>query len=459
MDPQTLSETICQSSAAELEHLFNGAIACLAAFGLFMAEVMVAVDGTPIIVTTPEYRGCGCLKTTHTQRNEQGMQVKVVELVYGWRLIALLDLVTLIPLALRIVQIQDQEAPYLLALVEQAQSNLAPHSRIVHLVVDRAYVDGKTLYALDQMGIAFVLIAKTSMAAYITALAKSVESPWWYERLETVTHAHGRNQVQETWLTRVETASEIRTWESYRPPPQAGKHLRHEHRPALQAVLVRVWRNHDRQAEPRIYLTNRPVADPWAIVDLYDDRSWIENGLFRNSKQFWHLTRHFPKRSQAGVSSHLTFVVLMVATATAYRLWDKAQATPKPATQPARKTLTHRIVNRRTGEILPEARTLATLADHLVAPPWRAPDLKSTADDPDTPLAHALLDGQGLQRWRRQLQQDNRDKLIVFIDDRYGSLDTHEFLVLTRVPLRTIPPHLGSRKDILRRYACLAQPP
>jgi hypothetical protein len=186
--------------------------------------------------------------------------------------------------------------------------------------------------------------------------------------------------------------------------PQAGRHLRHKHRPTLHAVLVRVWRNHDLQAEPRIYLTNRPIVDPWAIVDLYDDRSWIENGLFRNSKQFWHLTHFFPKRSQAGVFSRLTFVVLMVAAATAYRLWDKAQTPTKPAAQPARKTIAHRIVNRMTGDILPEARTLSTLADHLVAPPWRSPDLKSTSDDPDTPLAHALLDGQGVQRWRRQLQ-------------------------------------------------------
>jgi hypothetical protein len=360
---------------------------------------------------------------------------------------------------MRIVQIQDNEAPYLLALVEQAQTNLAPHSRIVHLVVDRAYVDGKTLYALEQMGIAFVLIAKTTMAAYVTALAKRVESPLCYERIETVTQGHGRNQAQATWLTRVETASDIRTWESYRPPPQAGRHLRHEHRPALHAVLVRMWRNHDLQAQPRIYLTNRPLVDPWSILDLYDDRSWIENGLFRNSKQFWHLTRFFPKRSQAGVYSHLTFVVLMVATATAYRLWDKAQATPKSAPQPAHKTITHRIVNRMTGEILPEARTLSTLADHLAAPPWRSPDLKSTGDVPDTPLAHALLDGQGLQRWHRQLQQENRDKLIVFIENRYGIFDTHEFLVLTAVPLRSIPPHLGSREGILRRSGCLAQPP
>ena len=101
MDPQTLAETICKSSAEALEQLFNGTIARSAAFGLFMAEVMVAVDGTRI-TTGPEYAGRGCLKVIKQERNEQGVEVKVVELVYGWRLIALIDLVTLIPLALRI---------------------------------------------------------------------------------------------------------------------------------------------------------------------------------------------------------------------------------------------------------------------------------------------------------------------------------------------------------------------
>ena len=74
------------------------------------------------------------------------------------------------------------------------------------------------------------------------------------------------------------------------------------------------------------------------------------------------------------------------------------------------------------------------------------------ANDRNAPFSQHLLAGQGLQRWRQQLQQENRDKLIVFIADQYGIFDTHEFLVLTGVPLATIPPHLGSRETILRRY-------
>jgi hypothetical protein len=216
MDPQTLAETICKSSAAELERLFNGTIACLAAFGIFMAEAMAAVDGTPV-VTSPNFAGCGCVKQADTQKDEDGHKVKVIELAYGWRLIALIDLVTLIPLAIRIVQIQRSEVPYLLELVEQAQTNLAPHSKITRLVVDRGYVDGAALYKLDQMGIEFVLIAKRKMVAYGTALTLGVESPLTYERSETVPHGHGRNQTTETLVTRIEVARGIRTRHSSAP--------------------------------------------------------------------------------------------------------------------------------------------------------------------------------------------------------------------------------------------------
>jgi hypothetical protein len=458
MDPQTLAESICKSSATELERLFNGTIACLAAFGICMAEVMVAVDGTQI-VTSAQFEGCGCLRTTQKRRNEQGIEVKVVELVYGWRLIALVDLVTLIPLAIRIVQIQANEAPYLLGLVRQAQANLAPHSKIVRLVIDRAYVDGATLYQLDQMGIQFVLIAKRNLVAYGTALAASVESPLTYERIETVTHGHGRNQGTETLLTQVEIASGIRTWESYRPPPQAGTHLRHRDRPALNAVIVRMWRNHEPKQGPRIYLTNGSVDDPWSILDIYDDRSWIENGLFRNSKQFWHLTRWFPKRTEAGVRSHLTFVMLMVATATAYRLWSKIQSHPADAPIALQPIISHRIINRHTGEIVSDSRSLSRLAAHLASPPLLTPKAQHDSDGPEPGFSHHLLQGQGIERWRRQLQQENRDKLIVFIGEQYGIFDTHEFLVLTGVPLRSIPSILGTREDILHRYHCLGQPP
>lgn len=458
MDPQTLTHTICKASAGELERLFNGTIHCLAAFGVFMAEAMIAADGT-WVETTQRFRGCGCLAETKRKRNRQGVMVEFVELIFGWRLIALIDLVTLIPLAIKIVQIQEHEAPYLLELVRQAQANLEPYSRIRWLVVDRAYVDGPTLYELHQMGIIFVVIAKSNMAARTTALALSTEVPL-YERIETVRHGYGRDTWTEEWVTQVKPVTGIRTWTNYRPPKVAGERLKRDDRPALNAVVVTLWRNKTPSKDgARVYLTNGSVDNPWTIVDAYDDRSWIENGLFRNSKQFWRLTRWLPEKSEAGVRSHVTFVMLMVAVATAYRLWDKAQsgATHQMADHQISNTV-YRVVATDTGELTQLPATVDPAPTHLASAVasqtiGQAGD-ETTADRKSDFLTHSLLHGQGTLRWRRQLQRQNRDKVIVFIGNQYGIFDTHEFLILSGVPLRKLPPHLGSRKDVLRRFGC-----
>jgi hypothetical protein len=430
MDPQTLAKTICKASAGALERLFNGTLQLLAAAGCFPAEVRAAVDGTRI-VTTPKYQGCGRLADKQRKRTRGGAWVEVITWVYGWRLIALVDLTTLIPLAIKIVQIQEHEAPHLLALVEQAQQNLAPHSRIVSLVVDRAYVDGPTLYALDQRGIIWTLMAKSNQDARATAWALSAEGHE-QERQETVRHGQGRTATQETLCTRVVAVQGIRTWGSYRPPQEEVPRLAFADRPALNAVVIREWRNNlpDADTGPWVLLTNGPVADPWETVNAYDDRSWIENGLFRNSKQFWTLTRWFPQKDEAGVRTHLTFVMLMLATATAYRLWDKAQSeTPDPP--PSHLAL----------PALPPSRTARSEEE----------------PDPRPQLSHALLEGQGIARWRRELRRQNRDKLIVFVGEQYGIFDIYEFLILTGVPLRQLPPHIASPTDVLRRFGCLPE--
>jgi hypothetical protein len=458
MDPQTLAGIICKTSAQELEHLFNGTIRCLAALGVFLAEMMVIVDGTQV-VTTSRFRGCGCLAITKKRRSRQGVLVEYVELLFGWRLIALVDSTTLIPVAIKIVQIQENEAPCLVELVRQAQANLEPYSRIRRLVIDRAYVDGPSLYQLDQMGIIFVIIAKSNMAARTTALALSAQAPI-HERIETVRHGHGNNAWTEEWVTRVKSATDIRSWANYRPPKTPGKNLTWKNRPALNAVVVMLWRNKIPSKDgPRVYLTNGPVDDPWVTFDAYDDRSWIENGLFRNGKQFWRLTRWFPEKTAAGVHSHLTFVMLVVATATAYRLWDKAQsgATHRVSDHQI-DSIAHRVVAVDTGEItdLPTPPNPAPthLASSILPQPIDETDQKTTIDQLGDFLAHSLLGGQGPLHWRRQLQRENRDKVIVFIDQQYAIFDTHEFLVLSGVPLRTLPPHLGSRQDVLHRYGC-----
>jgi len=233
MDPQTLANAICKISASALQDLFKGTIRALAAFGVLMGEVTVAVDGTRV-VTPPTFQGRGKLSVTERTRNRQGVQVEVVKFVFGWRLIALIDLRTLIPLAITIVQIQEHEAPYLVALVQQAQANLAPHGRISQLVIDRAYVDGASLYALHELGITFVVIAKANMAVRAVALAEQAGT-LIYERAETVRRGHGREATTEVWVSRVRVVSDLRHWDAFRPNSVGSP-------PAARYLRAKVWR-------------------------------------------------------------------------------------------------------------------------------------------------------------------------------------------------------------------------
>ncbi len=81
-----------------------------------------------------------------------------------------------------------------------------------------------------------------------------------------------------------------------------------------------------------------------------------------------------------------------------------------------------------------------------------------TQSSPPTLLAHSLLGGQGILRWQRELAQESRDKVIVFIGNQYGIFNIYELLVLVGVVFRHPPPHLDPPEAVLRRYRCDAKP-
>jgi hypothetical protein len=58
----------------------------------------------------------------------------------------------------------------------------------------------------------------------------------------------------------------------------------------------------------------------------------------------------------------------------------------------------------------------------------------------------------GWQRWRRQLWEQNRDKVIVFAQGHYGIFHLAEYSLLLGVKLKDIPPEIGSRQQVLAKY-------
>ena len=311
----------------------------------------------------------------------------------------LIDVQTRLPLAMKVVKIQEYEGRWLLPLLEQAQRNLGTCGHIGTILIDRGYLDGEDLWQVHQQGVIFVVVGKTNMTVTqdAQALAKR-ERGQVRERL--VRHGRGKTAREEWLRTELVRIEGLTTYDDYGD----ASHTQYAHRrdyqgQAINAVVVRRWDNRVPTGEGTVYLTNGPVGDPFVVFDTYDWRSVIEEG-----KHPWHLGR-FPKKTEAAVIVHCHFTLLVMALCTAFRLWQAQQA--------------------------------VALTQQSKNPPA---------------LSTALLGGEGTARWRLRLKEENRDKVIVFVAQVYGIFHLAELAVLSGLRLQRLPSQLGSRQAILERY-------
>jgi hypothetical protein len=215
-------------------------------------------------------------------------------------------------------------------------------------------------------------------------------------RVHTVPHGQGKQR----WRDRLETAvvglTALTTSDQYGPEEHAQHHYRQDcagH--PLHAVVVRKWHNRDDGPGGKgVFLTNEAVTKPLKVFDTYDDRSLIEHCCITERKQAWTL-KHPPHKTARAIHVHVFFPLAMCALATAYRLRAEQAA------------------------------------------------------GGDEPV--------GWQRWRRQLIQQHRDKVILFAQGWYGIFHVAEYSLLLGVRLTEPPPEVGSRRDVLKKYGLLGQ--
>jgi hypothetical protein len=366
LTPQCLADNICKLSREQMESLFNQMVQVLVGMGLLDGKRIAALDGSKL-PTPATYEGCGKLKQTRSVKIK-GQSERATEEYYvsGWKVLVLIDVPTRLPLAMKVVQIQEYEGRWLVPLLEQAQRNLGSQGHIGTIVVDRGYLDGADLWQLHQQGVLFVVTSKAGMAvtADAQALAKGERAK---AREQVVHHGHGKEAKEERLRTELVGIEALTSYDAYGDPEQTQyAHRRDYSGQPINAVVVRRWNNRVPKAEGTVYLTNGPVSDPFVVFDAYDWRSVIENGVFKEGKYPWHLGR-FPKKTQAAVMVHCHFTLLVMGLCTAFRLWQAQQAS---------------------------------------TPPETAADLSS-----------ALLGGEGTARWRRRLKEENRDKVIIFVGE------------------------------------------
>src|SRR5918995_604320 len=198
ISPETLANNIVKLNLRDLEYVFNGAIRALAQAGVFSKQVTGIADGTDL-ETTERYTGCGQVARKVRLEDKWGKVHEIEVTVYGWKVLLLIDAVSKIPLAVKVGQIQEHEALWARALVTQARMNLASDASLAKVVFDKGFLDGTTLWWLDQQGIRFVVPAKTNMAVTTDARAQAAAGGDHTvgRRAHTVRHGQGKTARTE----------------------------------------------------------------------------------------------------------------------------------------------------------------------------------------------------------------------------------------------------------------------
>jgi len=390
----TVANHIVTITPRRIENFFNRSIQQLAKQGIFPKKIHAACDCT-LYETTSKFKGCGSV-TRKVKPKARGYR-KVGELkevtvtLYGWKVWAIYEIKTGIPLAIKIDTIEKPDNLHVLAVLEQAKENVKISSIIDSLVIDRGFLDGKVLYEIDRQGIEFVIPLKRNMEAAKDARQLALDSDSFppVTREVEVVHGYGKKKYTEKVLTTLVGVSDLLTCDWFNPEgSKANTNKKNYEAIPLNAVVVKKWDNKTPPLEKQVvFVTNIDVKDPFLTFDRYDDRSLMENKLFREVKQNWHF-EHPPKKTKEGVYIQTYMTMGMKALTSAFLKWQEEQlqleALGKPST-------------------------------------W--------------------------EMYRRRLKVLNRNKLIVFVDQLFGIFPSHEVFMLANVPVHDIAKELNITRD------------
>ena len=384
MDADVVGNFAALWSAEEAESFFNGVIAALAGNGAYGPWVRAVMDGSHLR-TTPDF-------TFETE---------------GWdglKLLVWWDAFSGLPLSAKVRDRKVYEPAHVMGLHKQAVANLGGHSRIGEFVADRLYVDGKVLYAIDQEDIIFSVVAKEKMRIRDDALS-----------MVAARTGYRQQRGKKEKMTKVVGLEGLTTFDDYNDPEEARhKNSKDYEPPTLNAVaVVRSERLFPKQGNiPWVLLTNGSVKQPLETYDRYDDRSLIENLMFREGKQGWNLERP-PQRNEKAYVAHVFLTLAVYALATAYRA--RCESEDNAATRAAK------------------AAAAATTATDREADEHRRPK-------------------EAIRHYRQRIARENKAKVWVRVGDVYGIFHLAELSILLGVRLREVPPEVGTREQVFRRY-------
>lgn len=411
---ESVAANIVKLGVLALAHFFNAFIRLAVPLAIDDDEVDVVIDCT-LYETTEKYKGAGRVTRTERVKLKDGSWGEVVKALFGWKVGVAYHPRSGLPLAVCVTRINTDDRAHFWTLLGDVEKNLGT-KRVKSVTMDRGFLDGEDLWRLDQRDILFVIPVRRKMRFYDDALAlagrygEDPASPEIkVERWEdTRVRGHGKQATRETLQTEVVGVPSLTSLDSYGPPTHdKAQHNNDFDANALNAVVVRIWRGREFKS-PKVFATNLDVKKPRHTFNLYDDRSLIENGVFREGKQDWSLERP-PQKSEAGVTVHVYMTLAAIALTRCYRMETE---------------------ERRVAAATTVAATPNECGAQVTIPQLRL----------------------GMERYRLNLKVENRNKVILFLDDAYGVLHVQEMAMLSGVNLRQRSPGVGTRDETLRKF-------
>lgn len=401
--PDSIATYIQAITARALEKFFNGVVAILAAHNFFPKQVHALLDSSEI-ESTQLCEGCGKVtkEKAPSLRRRKGRIRKILVTVFGFKIWTLWDSNSRLPIAIRFATIEVNDTQYAHEVIQQAVTNLSGHAKIISIAMDRGFTDGQLLWWLHrQMNIIFYIPAKTNMNVYKDALSL-VNTGIKQTREKQRTLGAGKNKKTVTDRWEVVGIENLTTAGFYGPLGSGSHENRKDFVPnPINAVVVLhdPYLQNNPHSDTLVILTNGSVQKPLIAYDCYDERSEMENALFREAKQAWFIQR--PARNTADAfRSHAYLTLTMMALTTAFQTW---------------------------------------------------------MDQQDT--LHTQGYQTGVRKFREKVKQENGNKLIVFDEDRYAIFDTYEVVILCgrNVKKPQGVPEKISKQDILFKYGALLE--
>jgi len=405
LSSQTLAQWEQNLEPEKLAEFFNVVTQMLVKKGFFGKKVRGVLDST-LLEVSPSFEGAGEASRSVKVKSKARRPVARKVLVRGFKLWVLMDAESRLPLAFALDTIEKPENRHVKDLVAQARENLGKHGELVSLILDRGFMDGDLLWWLeDTAKLEWLVPAKAHMHVHAEALercyrvldrkaepgetrlqtarrlarsGKAVSCIRFIERDGGSGHAPlvvaEVPGLQETdFYCPGGTSSSRANSKSFTPTP-------------LYGTVVLSWPDRRPKADDGAGDQDDEAGKPLVILSSrahpglrryrwYDDRSLIENGVFRDAKQHFALGTSLA-RNRAALESASVFSLVAL-------MLDRAL-----------REHTDRLLER---------------SDR------RAEQL-------------------GVLRYRRQLEHRNRGKIIIVAADCFTVLPLSEFIMLAGFP-------------------------